>query len=86
MEPDRLPDLSTVRDPESRLLVEKAYAFLDSCTVCPRECGINRKEGELGTCRTGVFPKISAYNLHFGEEPAISGTRGSGTVFLPPAI
>ena len=82
MEPDRLPDLSTVRDPESRLLVEKAYAFLDSCTVCPRECGINRKEGELGTCRTGVFPKISAYNLHFGEEPAISGTRGSGTVFF----
>ena len=82
MEPDRLPDLSTVRDQESRLLVEKAYAFLDSCTVCPRECGINRKEGELGTCRTGVFPKISAYNLHFGEEPAISGTRGSGTVFF----
>ncbi|WP_053765372.1 radical SAM protein [Leptospirillum ferriphilum] len=82
MEPDRLPDLSTVRDPEFRLLVEKAYAFLDSCTVCPRECGINRKEGELGTCRTGVFPKISAYNLHFGEEPAISGTRGSGTVFF----
>ncbi|AFS54108.1 radical activating enzyme [Leptospirillum ferriphilum] len=82
MEHDRMPDLSTVRDPESRLLVEKAYAFLDSCTVCPRECGINRKEGELGTCRTGVLPKISAYNLHFGEEPAISGTRGSGTVFF----
>ena len=82
MEPDLIPDLSTVRDPESRLLVEKAYSFLDSCTVCPRECGINRKEGELGTCRTGVLPKISAYNLHFGEEPAISGTRGSGTVFF----
>ena len=82
METDRIPDLSTVREPVSRILVEKAYSFLDSCTVCPRECGINRKEGELGTCRTGVLPKISAYNLHFGEEPPISGTRGSGTVFF----
>lgn len=82
MDCERMPDLGTVRDPNSRALVEKAYSFLDSCTVCPRECGINRKEGELGTCRTGVLPKISAYNLHFGEEPPVSGTRGSGTVFF----
>lgn len=52
------------------------------CSVCPRQCGVNRFVGELGTCRTGVRISFSAANLHFGEEPCLSGWRGSGTVFL----
>ena len=56
-------------------------ALLADCTVCPRECRVNRRV-ELGTCATGAGAVVASYNLHFGEEPVISGRRGSGTVFL----
>jgi len=38
--------------------------------------------GEIGYCKTGLLPVVSSYNLHFGEEPPISGFRGSGTIFF----
>ena len=61
----------------------KALALLDDCTVCPRECHVNRKAGETtGICGVDARLKISSANLHFGEEPPISGTKGSGTIFL----
>ena len=53
-----------------------------SCRLCPRDCGVNRLEGELGVCKTGYGPVYSSANLHFGEEPPISGFGGSGTIFL----
>ena len=56
-------------------------AMLSDCTVCPRECKVDRRL-ELGTCATGAEAAVASYNLHFGEEPVISGSRGSGTVFL----
>jgi putative pyruvate formate lyase activating enzyme len=56
-------------------------AMLTDCAVCPRECGVDRR-AELGSCATGVEAVVASYNLHFGEEPVISGRRGSGTVFL----
>jgi putative pyruvate formate lyase activating enzyme len=46
------------------------------------ECGIDRIGGETGECRTGTSPKIASYNLHYGEEPPLSGGRGSGTIFF----
>ena len=57
-------------------------SLLESCAVCPRVCGVNRLKGELGFCKTGKNPKISAYNVHKGEEPPISGFNGSGTIFF----
>ena len=57
-------------------------ALLEKCSVCPRNCNVNRLKNELGFCKIGKNPKISAYNLHFGEEPPISGTNGSGTIFF----
>ena len=56
-------------------------ALLADCTVCPRECRVDRRVA-LGTCATGAAALVASYNLHFGEEPVISGRRGSGTVFL----
>jgi len=53
-----------------------------SCRLCPRECEVNRLEGELGVCKTGADPVYSSANLHHGEEPPISGYRGSGTIFM----
>lgn len=56
--------------------------ILDKCILCPRECKVNRNAGELGRCRAGALPKIALANLHYYEEPCISGKNGSGTVFF----
>jgi len=61
---------------------EALEARLSSCDICPRECGANRLEGELGFCHSAGLPIVSAVCAHYGEEPVISGSRGSGTVFL----
>ena len=62
--------------------VEASQNYLSPCTVCPRNCRANRLGGQKGICRAGRDLKISSYNLHFGEEPPISGTKGSGTIFF----
>jgi putative pyruvate formate lyase activating enzyme len=61
---------------------DTAYMLLESCTVCPRKCGVNRLDDEKGFCRTGLMPVISSYGPHFGEEPPLVGTGGSGTIFI----
>ena len=62
--------------------IEAAWAMLAPCELCPHCCGVNRLQGERGVCRMGEQPKVSSWNLHAWEEPPISGTRGSGTVFF----
>ena len=62
--------------------VKSAYARLSACDLCPHECGVNRIKGETGICRSGLKAKVASANLHRGEEPPISGSRGSGTIFL----
>lgn len=55
---------------------------MEHCELCPRRCGVNRAAGHLGYCQAGSRPQIFRYGAHLGEEPPISGTRGSGTVFF----
>ena len=57
-------------------------SILSNCTLCPRNCRINRKDGEIGFCRSGYLPIVSSYCVHHGEEPVLSGNRGSGTIFF----
>lgn len=57
-------------------------ARLAPCDICPRECRINRLENEVGFCSSGYLPIVSSVCAHYGEEPAVSGIRGSGTVFF----
>ena len=52
------------------------------CSLCPRECGVNRLEGRKGFCGQTAQLKVARAALHMWEEPCISGTRGSGTVFF----
>ena len=56
--------------------------MLSSCKLCPKNCGVNRLKGELGFCKAGNTVKIARASLHHWEEPCISGTKGSGTVFF----
>ena len=55
---------------------------LSNCICCPRNCGVDRIEGKLAVCKVGAEIQISHAGLHFGEEPPISGTKGSGTIFF----
>jgi putative pyruvate formate lyase activating enzyme len=72
-----------ISETELQKRVEAAYDLLESCRVCPRECGVNRlKNDKLGFCRSGLNPAISSVNAHHGEEPPLSGTKGSGTIFF----
>ena len=53
-----------------------------SCTLCPRRCGADRAAGRTGFCGAGGTLKAARAALHYWEEPCISGTKGSGTVFF----
>lgn len=56
--------------------------LLYSCKLCPRNCGVNRLEGQVGFCKSGAGIKVARVSLHHWEEPCISGEKGSGTVFF----
>lgn len=60
----------------------KMNRTMQSCTCCPRNCNVNRLEGQRGVCRVPAEVYIARADLHFWEEPCISGTEGSGTVFF----
>lgn len=55
---------------------------LSHCECCPRRCGVDRLNGQTGFCKVSSDILISHAGLHFGEEPPISGTKGSGTIFF----
>jgi len=75
--------VSMISDTELQQRIDEAYRLLESCRVCPRECGVNRlKNDKLGFCRSGLNPVISSVSPHHGEEPPLSGTKGSGTIFF----
>ncbi len=61
---------------------EEAGEMLKSCRLCPRACRVNRMEGEKGYCGAGLQMQIARADLHFWEEPCISGKNGSGAVFF----
>ena len=62
--------------------VQAAQELAAACRVCPRRCGVARLAGEVGRCGVGPRPVVASHNLHRGEEPCLSGQRGSGTVFF----
>lgn len=54
----------------------------DNCTLCPRRCHVNRSAGELGFCRMPGRLRAARAMVHYGEEPVISGSNGTGAVFF----
>ncbi|MGQ9555838.1 MAG: radical SAM protein, partial [Anaerolineae bacterium] len=74
--------LSLLSSGELERRTRVAWESLRSCRLCPRQCGADRLAGKLGACRMGAEPVVAAWNVHFGEEPPISGGHGSGTIFF----
>lgn len=62
--------------------IEALEAIASRCTLCPWECRVNRLAGERGICGAGPEAVVAKALPHFGEEPVLSGTRGSGTIFF----
>lgn len=67
---------------ELKTRVEALEKLLESCTICPKDCGNNRLKGEIAACYSGRLPIVSSYTAHFGEEPCLSGTNGAGNIFF----
>jgi putative pyruvate formate lyase activating enzyme len=62
--------------------MENVLHMLEKCELCPRQCRVNRLKGQKGYCKAGDKVIIAHYGPHHGEEPPISGTHGSGTIFF----
>ncbi|MEW5807317.1 MAG: radical SAM protein [Acidobacteriota bacterium] len=62
--------------------IEKAYAILGDCALCPRRCRVNRLDGEVKFCGIGREAIVSSFAPHFGEEQPLVGFHGSGTIFF----
>ena len=59
-----------------------SYNLYQNCTLCPRECHAQRRNGETGVCKVTDQLKVARAALHHWEEPCISGNAGSGAVFF----
>lgn len=77
-----IPSYLEMDPSELRDRVDKLKSMASPCTLCPRGCGVLRMEGDKGYCQTGYAPVVSSVHPHHGEERPLSGTRGSGTIFL----
>lgn len=69
-----------------RSSIKNKISFLkqlsEKCVLCPRKCGVNRMKNEKGFCGAGMTAEVYSYSAHQGEEPPLSGYRGSGTIFF----
>jgi putative pyruvate formate lyase activating enzyme len=64
------------------IMARKMMEFYKSCKLCPRNCGTDRLAGEKGFCGETAVLRVATALIHFGEEPPLVGTGGSGTIFI----
>lgn len=76
------PYRSTLSARQLRERAAKLGGILERCELCPHACRVNRLEGEHGVCRSTDELVISSAGPHFGEEPPLVGSHGSGTIFF----
>ena len=83
IDPDFEPAyLKLHRSGELKKRGKELWDMMESCSLCPRRCGVNRLTGEEGFCRASSQLEISSSHQHFGEEQPLVGEGGSGTVFF----
>ncbi len=74
--------LSLYKSGELAERAKRLWQRLEACDICPHRCGVNRLKGESGRCHSLELPIIASVCDHQGEEPVLSGRRGSGTIFF----
>jgi putative pyruvate formate lyase activating enzyme len=63
--------------------VERAWARLADCNLCPHDCHVDRlRSSRAAVCRTGARAVVASFGPHFGEESCLAGRHGSGTIFF----
>jgi len=70
------------RSGELKERLDRLKEKLESCDICPRKCKINRYEKAGTYCKTRLYPWVSSFGPHFGEEAPLVGRMGSGTIFF----
>jgi putative pyruvate formate lyase activating enzyme len=68
--------------PELPSNIARLGQIVHDCTLCPRNCHVDRAGPKLGVCRIGLTARVDSVGPHFGEEPVLVGQGGSGTIFL----
>ena len=74
--------IQTEKNKDKTLRQDTESCILADCSLCPRNCHVDRTAGKTGYCGMDQKVKIARAALHMWEEPCISGTRGSGAVFF----
>ena len=74
--------LGLYADGTLRKRVEELQAIYENCTLCPRDCRVDRTKKELGKCQATSTVEVSSAFPHFGEEKPLVGAKGSGTIFF----
>ncbi len=74
--------LSALKEGSLQEKMDRAREKLLECNICPRNCKVNRLQGETGFCKIGIRAVVSSANPHFGEEAPLVGSGGSGTIFM----
>lgn len=77
-----IPAYQLLSEHEFHRKMKQAEDILVDCTLCPRECHVDRTAGETGFCKTGDKAFVSSWGPHFGEERPLVGRQGSGTIFF----
>ena len=78
----KLNKIQTEKNKDKTLRQDTESCILADCSLCPRNCHVDRTAGKTGYCGMNQKVKIARAALHMWEEPCISGTRGSGAVFF----
>jgi len=76
------PYLDAFKSGKLKKVADQLFNSLNSCVICPRKCKVNRLENKIGFCKTGRLARVYSFSAHHGEEPPISGSKGSGTIFF----
>jgi putative pyruvate formate lyase activating enzyme len=66
----------------SNEILQKLWDLMNPCTLCPRQCKVDRTKGQTGFCGIADLPVVSSVGPHFGEESVLVGRGGSGTIFF----
>ncbi len=74
--------LKTAKNGKLKKIASALFDSLGACVICPRLCSVNRLENKAGFCKTKKLAKVYSFMAHHGEEPPISGDKGSGTIFF----